>query len=228
VSGATFEHGRAASALILVDIQPDFMPGGALPVEEGDRIIEPVCRLLEHESFGLYVATQDWHPRGHVSFASSHPGRRPFETITVHGHEQTLWPDHCVQGTPGARLHPDLGLEPVSAIIRKGTDADTDSYSGFRNNWDAAGTRPPTGLTGYLMERGVRSVFLCGLARDFCVKWSAEDASAAGFATTVLWDLTGPVDPSSDDRVLADLRAARVEVIGWDNIARRTLNASRS
>jgi nicotinamidase/pyrazinamidase len=228
VSGATFEYDREASALILVDIQPDFMPGGALPVEEGDRIIEPVRRLLEQDPFALYVATQDWHPPGHVSFASSHPGRRPFETITVHRHEQTLWPDHCVQGTPGARLHPDLPLEHVSAIIRKGTDADTDSYSGFSNNWNAAGARPPTGLTGYLMERGIRSVFLCGLARDFCVKWSAEDASAAGFATAVLWDLTRPVDPSSDDRVLADLRAARVEVIEWDNIARRTLNASRS
>ena len=214
MSGPIVEYDRGTSALILVDVQPDFMPGGALPVNDGDLIIEPIRELLEQDPFALYVATQDWHPRGHVSFASSHPGRRPFEIITVHGHEQTLWPDHCVQGTPGARLHPDLAWERVSAIIRKGTAADTDSYSGFRNNWNAAGARPPTGLTGYLMERGIATVFLCGLARDFCVKWSAEDAAAAGFATTVLWDLTRPVDPSSDDRVLADLRAAKVEVIG--------------
>src|SRR5918995_5857101 len=198
--------------LVIVDAQKDFCPGGALAVPEGDRIVAIANRLAER--FPHTVLTQDWHPRGHVSFASSHPGRKPFETITVHGHEQTLWPDHCVQGTPGARLHPDLAWEPVSAIIRKGTAADTDSYSGFRNNWNAAGARPPTGLTGYLMERGIATVFLSGLARDFCVKWSAEDAAAAGFATTVLWDLTRPVDPSSDDRVLADLRAARVEVIG--------------
>jgi nicotinamidase/pyrazinamidase len=213
VSGATFEYDRAGSALILVDVQPDFMPGGPLPVAEGDLIIRPLRQLMEQDPFALYVATQDWHPPGHVSFASSHPGRHPFETIMVHGHEQTLWPDHCVQGTPGARLHPDLGWEPVSAIIRKGTAPDTDSYSGFRNNWNAAGTRPPTGLTGYLMERGIASVFLCGLARDFCVKWSAEDAAAAGLVTTVLWDLTRPVDPSSDERVLADLRAAGVKVM---------------
>lgn len=206
-------HDRSRSALILVDLQPDFMPGGALPVEEGDLVLEPIRRLLERDRFALYVATQDWHPGGHVSFASSHPGRRPFDVIQVHGHEQTLWPDHCVQGTPGARLHPELSWERVSAIIRKGTEADTDSYSGFRNNWNAAGRRPPTGLTGYLRERGIESVYLCGLARDFCVKWSAEDAAAAGFRTTVLWDLTRPVDPSSDDRVRKDLRAAKVEVI---------------
>jgi nicotinamidase/pyrazinamidase len=206
-------HDRTRSALILVDLQPDFMPGGALPVREGDLVLEPIGRLLERDPFALYVATQDWHPPGHVSFASSHPGRKPFDVIRVHGHEQTLWPDHCVQGTPGARLHPDLSWEQVSAIIRKGTEADTDSYSGFRNNWNAAGARPPTGLTGYLRERGIDTVFLCGLARDFCVKWSAEDAAAAGFSTTVLWDLTRPVDPSSDERVRADLRSAKVDVI---------------
>ena len=200
------------AALILVDIQPDFLPGGALPVGEGDQILAPIQALLDRDRFALYVATQDWHPRGHVSFASSHPGWKPFDVIEVHGHEQTLWPDHCVQGTPGARLHPDLRWERLSAVIRKGTEADTDSYSGFRNNWSAAGTRPPTGLAGYLRERGVAEVFLCGLARDFCVKWSAEDAAAAGFRTVFLWDLTRPVDPGSDDRVRADLERAAVEI----------------
>ena len=212
MSEGRLQYDRRRSALVLVDVQPDFLPGGALPVAEGDRILEPIRRLLDADPFALYVATQDWHPPGHVSFASSHPGRKPFDVIELHGHEQTLWPDHCVQGTPGARLHPDLPWESVSTIVRKGTDADTDSYSGFRNNWNAAGERPPTGLAGYLRERGVRDVLLCGLARDFCVKWSAEDAAAAGFRAVVLWELTRPVDPGSDARVRAELERAGVEI----------------
>ena len=155
------------SALVLVDIQYDFLPGGALAVGEGDRILAPVRALLERDPFALYVATQDWHPRGHVSFASSHPGRAPLETIELHGHPQTLWPDHCVQGTRGAELHPSIPWERVSAVIRKGASLGSDSYSGFRNNWDARAERPPTGLAGYLRERGVDEVFLCGLARDY-------------------------------------------------------------
>jgi nicotinamidase/pyrazinamidase len=206
------ERAGGRAALILVDIQHDFLPGGALAVTEGDAILEPARRLVERDPFALYVATQDWHPRGHVSFASSHPGHRPLEVVEVHGHPQTLWPDHCVQGTHGAELHPAIPWQRVSAVIRKGADAATDSYSGFRNNWDSAGERPPTGLAGYLRERGVEEVFLCGLARDFCVKWSAEDAAAAGFRTTVLWDLTRPVDPASDERVRRDLERAGVTV----------------
>jgi len=204
---------RSPSALILVDLQPDFMPGGALPVQEGDLILSGIAQLLARDPFDLYVATQDWHPPGHVSFASSHPGRKPFDTIELYGREQTLWPDHCVQGTPGAELHPSLPWEKISAIIRKGTQVDVDSYSGFRNNYDAAGNRPTTGLAGYLKERGVRDVFLCGLARDFCVKWSAEDAAAAGFNTSVLWEFTRPVDPSSGHRVRRDLEAAEVRIV---------------
>jgi nicotinamidase/pyrazinamidase len=200
------------SVLILVDLQPDFMPGGALPVDEGDVILTGIAELIVQDPFDLYVATQDWHPPGHISFASSHPGCKPFETIQLYGHEQMLWPDHCVQGTPGAELHPSLAQERISAIIRKGTEAGVDSYSGFRNNWDATGARPPTGLAGYLNERGVRDVFLCGLARDFCVKWSAEDAAAVGFRATVLWDLTRPVDRASDERVRHDLHAANVKI----------------
>jgi nicotinamidase/pyrazinamidase len=202
----------ARSALLIVDVQHDFLPGGALAVGGGDEILAPVRALIERDPYRLYVATQDWHPRGHVSFASRHEGRAPFETIAVHGHDQTLWPDHCVQGTRGAELHPALPWERVSAIIRKGADAAVDSYSGFRNNWDPAGQRPPTGLAGYLHERGVEQVHLCGLARDFCVKWSAEDAAAAGFEAVVLWDLTRPVDPASDERVRADLERAGVRV----------------
>lgn len=196
-----------------MDLQPDFLPGGALPVAEGDHILDPIRRLLDRDQFGLYAATQDWHPGDHVSFASNHPGKKPFDVIQVHGHEQTLWPDHCVQGTPGAQLHAGVPWERISAIIRKGSETDTDSYSGFRNNWNAAGERPPTGLAGYLRERGVSQVFICGLARDFCVKWSAEDAAAAGFRTAVLWDLTRPVDPGSDARVREDLVRAGVELV---------------
>ena len=206
-------------ALVIVDLQPDFCPGGALPVAEGDRILAPIGELLAHDPCDLYVATQDWHPPGHVSFASSHAGREPFDVIEVHGHPQTLWPDHCVQGTLGARLHPDVTWDRVSAIIRKGTDVTVDSYSGFRNNWNAARTRPPTGLTGYLRERGVEEVFICGLARDFCVKWSAEDAAAAGFRTHVLWDLTRPVAPATDEWVRADLERGGVRVIDSAELA---------
>jgi nicotinamidase/pyrazinamidase len=211
---ASLRYDRQHSVLLVVDVQPDFLPGGALPVDHGDEVLKPIRGLLSRDLFPLYVATQDWHPRGHASFASSHPGRQPFDTMTLHGHEQTLWPDHCVQGTPGARLHDDLPWERMSAIIRKGSEPDVDSYSGFRNNWNAAGTRPPTGLAGYLREREVRDVIICGLARDFCVKWSAEDAVADGFRTIVLWDLTRPVDPASDARVRGDLEAAGVEIIG--------------
>ncbi|HEX7080001.1 MAG TPA: bifunctional nicotinamidase/pyrazinamidase [Gammaproteobacteria bacterium] len=194
------------SALIVVDVQPDFLPGGALAVTDGDAVLEPIRRLLAARRFPLVVATQDWHPPGHVSFASSHPGRTPFETIELYGREQVLWPDHCVQGTPGAELSPALPWDAAEAVVRKGTNPAVDSYSGFRNNWDERGERPPTGLGGYLRERGVRDVYVCGLARDFCVRWTAEDARDLGFETTVLWDATRSVAPAGDD----ELRAACV------------------
>jgi nicotinamidase/pyrazinamidase len=209
-----------SSVLIVVDVQPDFLPGGALPVPDGDAVLAPIRRLLESRMYPLAVATQDWHPPGHVSFASSHPGRSPLDVIQLHGHDQTLWPDHCVQGTPGARLHEALPWESISAIIRKGTAADSDSYSGFRNNWDAHGERPPTGLAGYLRERGANEVIVCGLARDFCVKWTAEDAADAGFRTTVLWDATRPVVPASDESVRADLERRGVRIIDNADVGR--------
>jgi nicotinamidase/pyrazinamidase len=201
------------TALIVVDLQPDFMPGGALPVAEGDTLVAPIRDLLLSGRFDVVVATQDWHPPGHISFASHHAGRRPFETIELYGHEQRLWPDHCVQGTPGAALHPDLPLECVDAIIRKGNDPAVDSYSGLRNNWNALGQRPPTGLAGFLRERGVTNVLVCGLARDYCVNWTAQDAADAGFRVRYLWDLTRPVDPGSDAPVRAALAQKRVEIV---------------
>jgi len=201
------------TALIVVDLQPDFMPGGALPVAEGDRVVAPIRDLLLSGRFDVVVATQDWHPRHHASFASAHAGKRPFDVVTLHGHEQVLWPDHCIQGTPGAALQEGLPLEWVDAIIRKGSDPTVDSYSGFRNNWDVMGARPPTGLAGYLKERGTTHVLVCGLARDYCVKWTAEDAAAAGFRTRFLWELTRPVDPASDGRVREELERAGIEIV---------------
>ncbi len=189
------------AALLLVDLQPDFMPGGALAVAEGDEILGPIRGLLDRRLFSLVIATQDWHPPDHISFASQHPGRRPFDTIELYGQPQVLWPDHCVQGSPGAELHGAVPREPLAAIVRKGTDRLVDSYSTFQNNWDRDGRRPPTGLAGYLREREVREVVLAGLARDYCVLWSAQDAAEAGFRTTVLWELTRPVDPGSDGSV---------------------------
>ena len=201
------------SVLLLVDIQPDFMPGGTLPVPGGDNIVDGVRRLMNAGLFGHLVATQDWHPPGHISFASSHPGRKPFDTAALHGHEQTLWPDHCVQNTPGAALDPRLPWERISACIRKGMDPEVESYSGFRNNWDAAGRRPATGLAGYLRDRGIEDIYLCGLARDVCVKWTADDAASEGFQVWLLWDLTRAVDPSSDDKVREDLGRNGVRII---------------
>jgi nicotinamidase/pyrazinamidase len=207
----------ARTALIVVDMQPDFMPGGPLPVagaeDHGERLVAPVRGLMESDLLPLQVATQDWHPPGHVSFASSHPGRAPFDGIEVHGYPQTLWPDHCVQGSPGAELHPRLPLARLAAILRKGMDAQADSYSGFHNNHGPNGARAPTGLAGYLRERGVVAVVCCGLARDFCVKWTAEDAAAAGFTSYVLWDLCWPVHPHSDARVRDEIQARGVHLL---------------
>ncbi len=198
------------TALVVVDMQPDFMPGGALPVAEGDAIIPGVRDLMVSDRFGLVAATQDWHPAGHVSFASAHEGRNPYDTLELYGHSQVLWPDHCVQGTAGAALHRDLPWDRASIIIRKGTDPAVDSYSGIRNNWDARGTRTSTGLAGYLRDRGITDVVVCGLARDYCVKWTAEDAAREGFAVTFAWDLTRAVDPSFDGQVRHDLEASGV------------------
>jgi len=214
VSGTT-------AALLAVDIQPDFLPGGALAVAEGDALLEPLRRLVVSGRFPLVVATQDWHPPGHISFASSHPDRTPFEVIELYGRPQTLWPDHCVQGSPGAALHPSLPREPLAAIVRKGADPRVDSYSAFRNNWDADGERPRTGLAGYLRERGVEEVWLAGLARDFCVLWSAEDAADDGFRTHVLWDLTRPVDPTSDERVRRTLESKGVVIVEGTSLSPR-------
>lgn len=207
------------TALIVVDVQPDFMPGGALACHEGEAIVPGIDRLLSSHMFRHVVATQDWHPRGHISFASSHPGRAPFEQITLHGQPQTLWPDHCVQGTTGAELHPAIDWSPLDAVIRKGSDPGVDSYSGFRENHGPHGTRPSTGLAGWLRERGVDEVFVCGLARDVCVLWTAQDAVELGFRARLLWDLSRPVTPASDDTTRAAAQAQGIAIVDSTSIA---------
>jgi nicotinamidase/pyrazinamidase len=200
------------AALIVVDMQPDFMPGGALACHEGDAIVPGIDRLLRSGIFRHVVATQDWHPRGHISFASSHPGRTAFEQIALYGQPQTLWPDHCVQGTPGAELHPAIDWSALDAVIRKGSDPDVDSYSGFRENHGSGGARPSTGLAGWLRERDVDEVFVCGLARDVCVLWTAQDALELGFRVHLLWNLSRPVTPDTDVATRAALSAQALTI----------------
>lgn len=174
--------------LIVVDVQNDFCPGGALAVPRGDEVVTVISGVARR--FAHVVLTQDWHPHGHLSFASSHPGKSVFETIEVDGGSQILWTDHCVQGTPGADLHPALDVPHAELILRKGFRRTIDSYSAFFEN----DRRTPTGLGGYLRERGFRRVLLCGLATDFCVRFSAEDARSLGFETTVLLDACRGID----------------------------------
>lgn len=175
-------------ALLVIDVQIDFCPGGALAVPRGDDIV-PVVNALAHR-FGHVVLTQDWHPAGHSSFASSHPGRKPFDTVQLAYGAQVLWPDHCVQATRGAAFHPGLDIPHAGLVLRKGCDRAIDSYSAFRENDRATST----GLHGYLRERGVSRVFLAGLALDFCVAYSAEDARRLGMPALVIEDACRAID----------------------------------
>ena len=176
------------TALLVIDVQNDFTPGGKLAVPEGDLIVPLINRL--GGLFKQVVIAQDWHPAGHASFASSHPGRKPYDVIQLPYGEQTLWPQHCVQGTAGAEFHPELDLPHAQLIIRKGCNPDIDSYSAFLE----ADRRTTTGLAGYLKERGVDTVYMVGLALDFCVMFSALDARAAGFNTFVVLDACRAID----------------------------------
>ena len=195
--------------LIVVDVQNDFLPGGALAVPDGDAVIEPINRLAQ--AFRHVVLTQDWHPAGHASFASSHSGRQPFETAELSYGSQVLWPDHCIQGTSGAEISRDLGIPHAQLVIRKGHNPEIDSYSGFME----ADRKTSTGLAGYLRERGFRRVFCAGLATDFCVAWTALDAKAAGFDTYLIEDASRPIDANGSlARAREDLDAAGVQVIG--------------
>lgn len=176
------------TALLVIDVQNDFTPGGQLAVPEGDQIVPLINRL--GGLFKQVVIAQDWHPSGHASFASSHPGRQPYEVIQLPYGEQVLWPEHCVQGTSGAEFHPELNLPHAQLIIRKGCNPDIDSYSAFLE----ADRRTTTGLAGYLKERGIDTVYMVGLALDFCVMFSALDARAAGFNAFVVLDACRAID----------------------------------
>src|SRR5687768_719641 len=189
---AVFAQGKiktgATSALIVVDVQNCFVPGGTLPVGKGDEVV-PVINWLG-QAFTNVVLTQDWHTPGHASFASSHAGKKPFETTKLSYGTQVLWPDHCVQGTPDAALHKDLDIPHAQLIVRKGYHKDMDSYSAF----DEADHKTTTGLAGYLKARGIKRVFVTGLATDFCVAWTAMDARRLGFETYVIEDATRAID----------------------------------
>jgi nicotinamidase/pyrazinamidase len=186
-------------ALIIVDVQNDFVTGGNLEVPHGEQILPLVNQLSDR--FELVVATQDWHPPIHKSFASNHPGKKPFEKIVLGGLEQVLWPDHCVQGSQGARLHAQLRMNRIEAIFRKGMNPDIDSYSGFYDN----GHKKSTGLAGYLRERGVESVDVCGLAGDYCVFYTIKDALQSGFKTTLIEDATRAISKADFEKAKAEI-----------------------
>ncbi|NWA25089.1 bifunctional nicotinamidase/pyrazinamidase [Pseudomonas gingeri] len=195
-------------ALVVIDMQNDFIPGGQLAVQGGDEIVPLINRLGAR--FRNVVIAQDWHPAGHVSFASSHPGHAPFDSVQLPYGPQTLWPDHCVQGSHGAQLHAELDLPHAQLIVRKGCNRDIDSYSAFVE----ADRRTPTGLSGYLKERGIDTVYLVGLALDYCVAWSALDARAAGFNTVLIVDACRAIDlEGSLQRALNEMEAAGVKLI---------------
>lgn len=195
----------ADTALIVIDLQNDFCPGGALAVSGGDEIV-PLVNALARD-FDHVVLTQDWHPAGHSSFASSHPGRNPFESVDLHYGPQTLWPDHCVQGTAGADFHPGLDVSAAELVIRKGFRRHIDSYSAFFEN----DRETPTGLAGYLRERGISRLALAGLATDYCVAYSALDAVRLGFSATVLLHAARGIDlGGSMETMLSQMRAAGV------------------
>lgn len=204
----------ASDVLLVVDIQNDFCPGGRLPVPRGDEVVRPINRLMTQ--FRNVVLTQDWHPSGHQSFASAHPGRAPYDTVVLAYGRQILWPDHCVQGTPGAAFHPQLELTVAGLILRKGADARIDSYSAFFEN----DRETATGLAGYLRERGCRRVFLAGLAFDFCVLWSAEDASRQGFEAVVIEDACRSLDvDGSDAEARRRLLALNIPLVAGADLA---------
>jgi nicotinamidase/pyrazinamidase len=199
---------RDTDALVAIDVQNDFCPGGALAVDRGDEVIPLINGLAR--KFRHYIATQDWHVPGHHSFASTHDGKEPFGSIELHYGTQTLWPDHCIQGTGGAAFHPDLDLTTVEVIIRKGFREHIDSYSAFFEN----DRRTTTGLNGYLKERGLKRLFFTGLATDYCVAYSAIDAAKQGFEAFVVIDACRAIDlGGSLDAATMAMKEAGVEFV---------------
>lgn len=195
-------------ALLVIDVQNDFCPGGALAVPGGDEIVPGINALMDEAD--AVILTQDWHPEGHSSFASSHAGKAPYDMIEMPYGAQVLWPDHCVQGSPGGAFHSDLRTESADLVLRKGFRSDIDSYSAFFEN----DRKTPTGLEGYLRTRGISSLVLVGLATDFCVYYSAVDAARLGFSVAVCQDLCRGIDlEGSLENALDDMRAQGVEIL---------------
>jgi nicotinamidase/pyrazinamidase len=204
------------NALLVVDIQNDFLPGGALAVPDGDKVIPIANRLVE--CFDLIMATQDWHPANHGSFAANHPNRCPGEIIDLNGIMQVLWPVHCVQGSPGATFSPQLSTDRFAKVFRKGTDPGIDSYSSFFDN----ARKRSTGLSDYLQERKVDELFICGLATDYCVKYSALDSTSLGIRTSVIEDACRGVNLRPDDSktAIAEMRKAGAFIINSAELGR--------
>ncbi len=193
--------------LIILDIQNDFMPNGSLAVPHSDLIIPTINNILD--KFDLVVATQDWHPENHNSFAANHINKKPFEKINLHGQEQTLWPNHCIQGSVGAEFPPNLEIRPIAAIFRKGMDKECDSYSGFYDN----NHKNCTGLAAYLREKGANDLYFCGLCADICVYYTINDALNEGFKCWLIEDATRPLDEVEFQRVKNELLSKSVSTI---------------
>lgn len=196
-------------ALLITDIQNDFLPGGSLEVQDGDKIIPIVNKLQFNEMFELIAATQDWHPANHGSFASNHPGKKPFEKTMLEGLEQILWPDHCVQGSHGADFPAELDVRRIETIFRKGMEKNIDTYSGFFDN----GHKKDTGLAGFLKGRNIDEVYITGLAGDICVYYTAMDSIKCGFKTVLIKDCTRPIDQGRFVQALADLEKRGAKII---------------
>lgn len=202
------ETARPNDVLLVIDVQHDFCAGGSLAVPDGDAVVPVINQLAGR--FSHVVLTQDWHPAGHRSFASSHTGKAPFEMIDVSYGQQVLWPDHCVQGTSGAEFHPDLSIPRAELVLRKGYNRQIDSYSAFFEN----DRKTPTGLGGYLKERGFGRVFLAGLALDFCVRFSAEDAHKLAFEVVVIEDACRAIDTDGSlDETRRSLAALSIKCV---------------
>jgi nicotinamidase/pyrazinamidase len=201
--------------LVLIDTQNDFMPGGPLAVPEAKLIVPVINRVLGY--FDLVVATQDWHPKNHKSFASDHLNKKPFDKIILNGIQQTLWPDHCVQGTRGAELHEDIQSDKIAAIFRKGMNAEVDSYSGFYDN----NHQLATGLSGYFNEKGVSEIHFCGLAADICVYYSILDAVLEGFSATLIEDASRPLYPEKFDDIKCEIAKQGVLIINSSELLDR-------
>ena len=193
--------------LLIIDVQNDFMPIGSLPVPNGDKIVSIINEI--QPKFDLVIATQDWHPEDHISFASNHNGASPFDEIEIKGQPQTLWPNHCVQGSKGAKLHPKLNTLKCESIFRKGTDKEMDSYSAFYDN----GHLKSTGLAGYLKEKGTTELFICGLAADICVYYSIRDAVKEGFDCYFIEDASEALDNEGFKKIKKDMIDMGVRII---------------